>query len=118
MSRRNFPKSVMVARIKAATVNGVVYCDLCKLPCTKFQIDHIRADGLLGEPTFENSRLLCIPCHAEKTKEDVKAISKAKRIEAKHLGAVQPKGKIKSRGFAKKEKKEKIPLPPRKEMFE
>ena len=118
MARRNFSKSVIVARIKAATVNGNVYCDLCGLPCTKFEIDHIRADGLLGEPTFENSRLLCVPCHKEKTKEDVAAISKAKRVEARHLGAVKSKVKIQSRGFQKKEKKEKISLPPRRSMFE
>ena len=118
MARRNFSKSVIVARIKAATRDNNVYCDLCGLPCTKFEIDHIRADGLLGEPTFENSRLLCVPCHKEKTKEDVAAISKAKRVEARHLGAVKSKVKIQSRGFPKKEKKEKISLPPRRSMFE
>ena len=84
MARRNFSKSVIVARIKAATVNGNVYCDLCGLPCTKFEIDHIRADGLLGEPTFENSRLLCVPCHKEKTKEDVAADRKSTRLNSSH----------------------------------
>jgi hypothetical protein len=73
---------------------------------------------LLGEPTFDNSRLLCVPCHKEKTLSDVKAISKAKRVEARHLGAAQPKKKIQSRGFQKKEPKEKIPFPPRRMMFE
>ena len=53
-----------------------------------------------------------------KTKEDVAAISKAKRVEARHLGAVKSKVKIQSRGFPKKEKKEKISLPPRRSMFE
>ena len=118
MARRNFTKAVMVQRIKAATVNGQVFCEGCGALCSKFQIDHIRADGLLGEPTFENSRLLCIPCHAEKTKDDVARIAKAKRVEAKHLGAVVPKQKIQSRGFQKQEKKEKIPLPPKRQMFE
>jgi 5-methylcytosine-specific restriction endonuclease McrA len=118
MARRNFTKAIIVARIKAATVNGNVYCDGCGCPCTKFEIDHIRADGLLGEPTFENSRLLCIPCHSEKTKQDVKMISKAKRVEARHLGAVTPKVKIQSRGFPKRERAEKISLPPRRSMFE
>ena len=119
MTRRNFSKSVIVARIKAATRDHVVYCDGCGLPVKgKFEIDHIRADGLLGEPTFENSRLLCVACHKEKTKDDVARIAKAKRVEARHLGAVRPKGKIQSRGFAKKERKEKIPLPPPRNMFE
>lgn len=118
MARRNFTKSIIVARIKAATKDGVVYCDGCGLMVKGgFEIDHIRADGLLGDPTFENSRLLCLPCHKEKTKDDVARIAKAKRVEARHLGAVRPKGKIQSRGFAKKERKEKIPLPPRRLMF-
>ena len=117
MARRNFTKAIIVARIKSATRDGVVYCDGCGLPCRKWEIDHIRADGLLGEPTFDNSRLLCIPCHKEKTAEDVKAISKAKRVEALHIGAVKSKGQIKSRGFPKKERKEKMPLPPRRSMF-
>jgi 5-methylcytosine-specific restriction endonuclease McrA len=118
MARRNFTKAIIVARIKASTKDGVVYCDLCSLPCRKWEVDHIRADGLLGEPTFDNSRLLCVPCHKEKTLSDVKAISKAKRVEARHLGAAQPKKKIQSRGFQKKEPKEKIPFPPRRMMFE
>ena len=118
MTRRNFPKSVIVQRIKACTKDLRVYCENCGLPCSKWQIDHMRADGLLGEPTFENSRLLCLPCHAEKTKDDVARIAKAKRVEAKHLGAVQAKQKIQSRGFAKRERKEKLGLPPRRAIFE
>ena len=118
MTRRNFTKAIIVARIKSATKNGIVYCDGCGCPCRKWEIDHIRADGLLGEPTFENSRLLCVPCHQEKTKSDVKSISKAKRTEARHLGAVTTKQKLQSRGFPKREKKEKIALPPRRLMYE
>jgi hypothetical protein len=48
----------------------------------------------------------------------VARIAKAKRVEAKHLGAAPSKQKIQSRGFAKKEKKPKLELPPRKPMFE
>ena len=118
MARRNFTKAVMVARIKAATRDGVVYCDGCGLPCKKWEIDHVRADALLGDPTFANSRLLCIPCHTGKTAADIKIIAKAKRTEARHLGAVKSTKKINSRGFEKKERKEKLPLPPRKMMFE
>lgn len=118
MARRNFTKSIIVARIKAATKDGVVYCDGCGLPCKKWEIDHVRADALLGEPTFENSRLLCTVCHRSKTNNDIAIISKAKRTEAKHLGAVKPKKAIQSRGFDKKERKEKMPLPPRRMMFE
>lgn len=118
MSRRNFTKAIIVARIKLATKDGVVYCDGCGLPCKKWEIDHVRADALLGEPTLENSRLLCIPCHKTKTASDVASISKAKRVEARHLGAVQSKKKIQSRGFQKKERQEKLPLPLRKLIYQ
>jgi len=124
MTRRNFTKAVIVQRIKAATRDGVVYCDGCGLPCRKWEIDHIKADAMHVDEdkdksaTFENSRLLCIPCHKEKTKDDVKIIAKSKRVEAKHLGVKASKQKIASRGFQKKERKEKIPLPPRRGMFE
>lgn len=118
MGRRNFPKSVMVARIKAATVDGKIFCESCGVLCKNFQIDHIIPDGLTGEPTFENSKLLCLECHGAKTKNDVKSIAKAKRIEAKHLGVKKPTQKIKSRGFAKKEKPVKLDLPPRRGLYE
>ena len=118
MARKNFSKSVMVARIKLATKDGIVYCEKCGALAKKFQIDHINPDGLTGEPTLENSMLLCLACHSEKTKTDVKNIAQAKRREAKHLGANPPKQKIQSRGFAKKERKPKMELPPRRPMFE
>ena len=77
----------------------------------RFQIDHDNPDGLTGKPTIDNARLLCIPCHAEKTKIDVAKIAKAKRNEARDLGAAKPKGQIQSRGFDKKPKPEKLPMP-------
>lgn len=118
MARRNFTKAIIVARIKAATKDGVVYCDSCGAQCKKWEIDHKTPDGLLGEPTFDNSALLCISCHKEKTKNDVARIAKAKRVEFKHLGGKKTGKKIQSRGFEKKEKKEKTPMPPRRNMFE
>ncbi len=100
MTRREFPKSVKVAAVKRATRDGKLFCEGFRCLVTgRFEIDHIRADGLLGEPTLENARVLCAICHKEKTKSDVGVIAKAKRLEARHLGI--RKG---SRGFAKREK--------------
>jgi 5-methylcytosine-specific restriction endonuclease McrA len=100
MARREFPKAVKVAAVKRATRDGKLFCEGCNgLVTGRFEIDHIRADGLLGEPTLENARVLCAICHKEKTKSDVGVIAKAKRLEARHLGI--RKG---SRGFAKREK--------------
>ena len=118
MARREFSKSIKVAVIKRATKDNVIYCESCGLPAKRFEIDHRRADALLGEPTLENAMLMCSVCHSEKTKTDVAIISKAKRQEARHLGAVTSKVKIRSRGFPKKEKKEKLPLPPRRAIFD
>ena len=120
MARKEFSKAVKVACIKRATVDGQVYCEACgSLTKGRFEIDHVRADGLLGEPTIENAKLLCKPCHDEKTKADVKAIAKAKRCEALHLGA-RKKSSLRSRGFTQYEKPAKAPLklPPRRAMFE
>jgi 5-methylcytosine-specific restriction endonuclease McrA len=125
MPRTEFKRSVIVARIKASMRNGTPYCNKCGLPCTRFQIDHIRADGLLGDNSVENSQLLCIPCHKEKTIEDVGRITKAKHVEAKHLGAkIAPKRKIESRGFRLGEstlrrlQSEKLPIPSRRNLYE
>ena len=101
MTRQNFPKAVKVSAIKRATKAGIVYCEACGLPCRKFQIDHINPDGLTGQPTLDNARLLCEPCHTGKTAADVKHIAKAKRREAKALGIKSDKPPIKSAGFPK-----------------
>ena len=100
MGRREFSKSVKVAVVKRATKDGRLFCEGCNALVTgRFEIDHIRPDGLLGEPTLENARLLCSPCHKEKTADDVARIAKAKRVEARHVG-IRKAG----RGFQKREK--------------
>lgn len=117
MTRQEFPKSVKVAVIKRATAdNGVVYCESCGLPAKKWQIDHVRADGLLGKPVLENAELICEACYSVKNPDDTRKIARAKRREAKHIGAVsEPAIKIKSPGFAQSAKRRinPTPLPPR-----
>ena len=96
MTRREFPARVRTAVIKRATRNDVAYCEACGAMAKRFQIDHVRPDGLLGEPTIENAMLICQPCWEEKNPKDASSIAQAKRREAKHVGAVKPKGEIKS----------------------
>jgi 5-methylcytosine-specific restriction endonuclease McrA len=121
MPRKEFPKTVKVAVIKRATKDGIVFCEGCGALAKKWEIDHITPDGLFGEPTLENAKLLCQICHSEKTKKDVKNIAQAKRREARHLG-VRKKPTLMSRGFTKYEKPTKIDKSvfalPRKNMFE
>ena len=108
MSRREFTKAVSVAIIKRASQNDVPYCEECHQQATRFHIDHIDPDGLQTDKSKklkpEEGRLLCLPCHAEKTKADVANIAKAKRREAKHLGVKSTAPPIQSRGFVKAEK--------------
>lgn len=106
MGRREFPAKVRVAVIKRATRDdGNRYCEKCGDLAKRFQIDHVRPDGLLGEPTLQNAMLICEPCFTEKNKADTSAIAKAKRREAAHLGAkASPTRKIQSAPFARSEK--------------
>ena len=75
----------------------------------KFAIDHVNPDAMQTDKsnplTAAEGQLLCLPCHAEKTKADVSDIAKAKRVEAIHLGVKPPA----PRGFAKVSK-EKPPM--------
>lgn len=65
-------------------------CAVCsgKIEGKEWDLDHGRALGLLGEDVEEN--LFPVhrrPCHLAKTKADVERITKAKRQQARHLGA-------------------------------
>lgn len=126
MTRREFPTRIKVVVIKRATIDNVVYCEACKSPTRRFQIDHINPDGLTGEPVIENAQLLCDGCYAVKNPQDTSAIAKAKRREAAHLNArTRPKIELKGAPFAKTQEaieRAKKPskldgLPPRRAMF-
>lgn len=104
MTRREFPSRVKVAAFKRA--DG--FCEGCGtfLRPGRFAYDHRNPDGLTGEPTLDNCQVLCTvgeeSCHAIKTRGDVAAIARAKRLEAAHVGAkAPPRRKIQSRGFPK-----------------
>lgn len=56
----------------------------------KYAYDHDLPDWLGGEPTLENCRVICLACHAEKTKGDRARIDKAKRQRDYHIGAKAP----------------------------
>jgi hypothetical protein len=118
VKRKEFPTKVRVAVIKRATKNFVIYCEGCGLPTKDFQIDHIIPDSQGGLPTLENAQLLGRCCYSVKNPGDTKKAAKTKRVEAKHLGADQPKQQIKSRGFKRVERKEKLPVPPARQLYE
>lgn len=86
MRRREFSKAVKIAIIRRSTRDGMILCEACGAMAKKWQIDHVRADGLLGDPTLENAQLLGKCCYAAKNADDTTNIAKAKRREARSLG--------------------------------
>lgn len=110
--RREFPKAVKVAVVKRATRDGVVYCEKCGALAKKWQIDHVIADALGGEPVIGNAELICEPCYSVKNPQDTTAAAKAKRREARALGVKPaPKAKIQSAGFTPAEPQRKASKP-------
>ena len=123
MPRKEFSKAIKVQAIKRATRDGAVYCEMCGALAKTWEIDHANPDGLTGQPTLENAVIACRPCHAEKTKQDVGQIAKAKRREAKALG-VRKAATLKGPAFAPAPEQRKASkplakeLPPRRAMFQ
>lgn len=111
--RREFPTRVRVAVIKRATKDGVIYCEKCHAMAKRFQVDHMRPDALLGAPVLENAMLICDLCFGIKNPEDTRRAAKAKRVEAKHIGAARTKPPISTRAKAERPPSGRIGLPPR-----
>jgi 5-methylcytosine-specific restriction endonuclease McrA len=66
-------------------------CGVTIRPGNGPEFDHIVPDAIGGGNDLNNCRVLCRPCHGTKTaKHDIPAISKTKRIAAKHIGAKTP----------------------------
>lgn len=84
-------------------------CYECSLPIgkKKWQLDHRIALINGGKHSETNLGPICIPCHKIKTVADVKTKKKIAKIRGRDTGAKQPKGTIKSAGFAGKEEKPK-----------
>lgn len=78
-------------------------CAICGEVPKAWEYDHHVPLALDGSNDLENMRGLCdVPCHDVKTRADLKAIAKAKRIARKLAGTWRPeRQKIKSRGFSK-----------------
>ena len=115
MARLEFSMTTKVKRFDFA--KG--HCEYCgiKLLVGDAEFHHEVEAERGGDNSFENCRALCKPCHAGETKKFVKAKAKAIRVKARHIGATKPKGRIKSAGFAKKERQPKIDFTTRRAMF-
>jgi len=113
MPRREFTKAVYAQIVHRATSrDGHIVCEGCGLVLGKkpWNVDHTTADALhldkTRKLTADDGKLLgkaC--CHDPKTfGEDIPAIAKAKRREAKHTGITRPAGRLSGAPFAKTDK--------------
>lgn len=108
-------------RVELFKAHGGV-CHICKgliHPGKAWEVEHIIPIALGGVDAVANMAPAHKECHASKTAQgDVPAIAKAKRREARHIGATMPpKQPIRSASFAKRERTPKPALPPR-QMYE
>ena len=88
--RREFTARVKVAAYERSGGQ----CEACRaaLMPGRIHYDHVIPDAMGGSPTIENCAVLCTACHGVKTtRQDVPQIAKAKRIQAKHIGAKSSK---------------------------
>jgi len=98
MSRREFSKGVRAQA--AARSKGL--CEGCgtKLVVGGYHYDHDVPDGLGGEPTLENCRVLCLTCHRTKTHEqDNPRMQKADRQRKGIALSIRPPSRLKGAGF-------------------
>lgn len=105
--RREFSAKVRLAAYERCKINGKPHCEVrwngkrcAKLILGIPEYDHIKPDGLQGEPTLENCQAACGACHKQKTHEiDRPIMAKADRTR-KAAAGTRLKAKLRSRGFA------------------
>lgn len=124
MARKEFKVAVRKARLAHCTdANGVVHCERCgkAVRLGQYDYDHDKPDGLGGEPTFENCRVLCKvgkgSCHAIKTELDKALMQKADNIKNRYQGtSALPTRRIPNKGKVVRESRRLAdqlpPLPP------
>jgi 5-methylcytosine-specific restriction endonuclease McrA len=117
MARLEFSRKTKNAIIKRADGK----CEACKanLKPGEGEVDHILPCELGGEPTIANGRLICRPCHKEKTANDIRAIRKSDRQRDKATGAIKPAGKIPTNNSlrTREPRADKLPIPDRRPIY-
>lgn len=103
-ARTEFPLAVKKARFRGCCKNGIPHCEKCGKAIRPGHLiyEHLKADGLGGEPTLENCRVYCSGCADKKTVEhDNPIMVKADAQLKSAFGIKSDRVKIQSRGFAK-----------------
>jgi len=103
--RHEFPQSVRKAAFRRCCINGVPHCEGCGIELNKRVgtiYEHVRPDGLGGEPTLDNCKVHCKNCADIKTfTEDNPRMQKADRVLKAEYGLERNKKRIQSPGFRK-----------------
>ena len=86
--RREFSTRVKLAAWERCQRDGKPHCEDCGLRIVGVpEYDHSRPDGLGGEPTLENCRVLCGKCHRHKTHQvDRPMMTKADNVKKSNAG--------------------------------
>src|SRR6266705_3643293 len=92
--REEFPRRVKALAFKRCCDEaGITHCEGCGIVLVAGNVhyDHDMADGLGGEPTLANCKVLCIKtCHKEKTiYQDNPIMQKADRVLKKTYGVAK-----------------------------
>jgi 5-methylcytosine-specific restriction protein A len=101
--RKEFPARVKAAALKRCMDDkGIPHCEgiIHGVPC-RIELragithyDHDTPDGLGGEPTLENCKVLCVLCHKKKThEEDNPRMTKADNQRKRNFGIKARKGR-------------------------
>lgn len=95
MTRDRLEFSVKVKKAAYERAGGICECG-CGMPFGKKrpEFDHIVPDYHGGKNDLENCRVILPDCHKLKTKSDIKAISKTRRIINKQRGIERKKAVI------------------------
>lgn len=120
--RREFDRATRVAIVKRAMrPDGQPACEKCAAIGCRLEVHHVDMDAMQIDKsrklTALEGVLLCEPCHDAETAKQAPVLAKAKAVEARHLGAHQPKSTIPKRKKPEKPKRDKLTMPPRREMF-
>lgn len=107
--RREFTLTIdKEIRARARDANGELRCEnlKCGAVVRRGEVHHLREDALEVDKsqklTAKDGQFLCIHCHKEVTKTFAPIIAKVRRVEAKHVGATRPAGKLRSASFPRK----------------
>lgn len=97
--RLEFPAKVKLAAYKRSLKDGHCHCEECGVRVRGLpEYDHIKPDGLGGEPTLDNCQVLCGPCHREKTHQHDRPIMQKADNQRKAAAGIKRTGrKLKGR---------------------